>query len=43
MRILLVEDDTLLGKGVSAGLVQAGWAVDWTLDGIDAETAQYLL
>tara|TARA_R110002020_G_scaffold5841_2_gene23952 strand:- start:10317 stop:10982 length:666 start_codon:yes stop_codon:yes gene_type:complete len=39
MRILLVEDDTLLGKGVSAGLVQAGWAVDWTLDGIDAETA----
>ncbi|WP_347309678.1 response regulator [Defluviimonas sp. SAOS-178_SWC] len=39
MRILLVEDDTLLGRGVSAGLVQAGWAVDWVTDGLDAETA----
>ncbi len=39
MRILLVEDDTLLGKGVSAGLAQAGWAVDWVVDGLDAETA----
>ncbi len=39
MRILLVEDDTLLGKGVSAGLVQAGWAVDWVVDGLDAEAA----
>lgn len=39
MRILLVEDDTLLGKGVSAGLGQAGWAVDWVVDGVDAEAA----
>lgn len=39
MRILLVEDDALLGKGVAAGLAQAGWAVDWVVDGLDAETA----
>ncbi len=39
MRILLVEDDTLLGKGVSAGLVQVGWAVDWVVDGFDGAAA----
>lgn len=39
MRILLVEDDTLLGQGVSAGLAQAGWAVDWVADGLDADAA----
>ncbi|MCW9046177.1 MAG: response regulator [Alphaproteobacteria bacterium] len=39
MRILLVEDDPLLGKGISAGLSQAGFAVDWATDGDDAETA----
>ena len=39
MRILLVEDDGLLGKGVAAGLAQAGWAVDWVVDGLDAEAA----
>jgi DNA-binding response OmpR family regulator len=39
MRILLVEDDPLLGDGVSAGLSQAGFAVDWATDGDDAEAA----
>ena len=29
MRILLVEDDGLLGDGVQAGLRQAGFGVDW--------------
>lgn len=29
MRILLVEDDRLLGDGISAGLRQDGYAVDW--------------
>jgi two-component system OmpR family response regulator/two-component system response regulator QseB len=33
MRILLVEDDKLLGDGIQAGLVQAGFAVDWVRDG----------
>jgi DNA-binding response OmpR family regulator len=29
MRILLVEDDVNLGDGVQAGLIQAGFGVDW--------------
>lgn len=33
MRILLVEDDALLGDGIRAGLKQAGFAVDWVTDG----------
>jgi len=33
MRILLVEDDRLLGDGVKAGLSGAGFAVDWVRDG----------
>ncbi len=39
MRILLVEDDKLLGDGVQAGLAQAGFNVDWVRDGIAAELA----
>jgi len=39
MRILLVEDDALLGDALHAGLRQAGHAVDWVRDGISAETA----
>ncbi|MFZ2490854.1 MAG: response regulator [Thermoanaerobaculia bacterium] len=33
MRLLLIEDDELLGDGVRAGLVQRGHAVDWATDG----------
>ncbi|WP_374243185.1 response regulator [Zoogloea sp.] len=33
MRLLLVEDDRLLGDGVKAGLAAAGFAVDWVRDG----------
>lgn len=33
MRLLLVEDDSLLGDGISAGLRQEGYAVDWVRDG----------
>jgi two-component system, OmpR family, response regulator len=39
MRILLVEDDTLLGDGIRAGLAQADFAVDWVQDGVLGETA----
>jgi two-component system OmpR family response regulator/two-component system response regulator QseB len=39
MRILLVEDDLLLGDGIRAGLAQAGFAVDWAKDGREAELA----
>ena len=37
MRILLAEDDELLGAGLRAGLVQQGFEVDWVRDGAVAE------
>ena len=37
MRILLAEDDELLGAGLRAGLVQQGFEVDWVRDGVIAE------
>jgi len=39
MRILLVEDDRLLGDGLKAGLTQSGYAVDWLRDGEAAVAA----
>jgi len=37
MRILLAEDDPLLGDGLQAGLRQLGFQVDWVRDGEAAE------
>lgn len=37
MRILLAEDDPLLGDGLRAGLRQLGFEVDWVRDGDAAE------
>lgn len=37
MRILLAEDDELLGSGIRAGLSQHGFSVDWVRDGVAAE------
>lgn len=37
MRVLLVEDDPLIGSGLEQGLKQEGFAVDWVKDG-DAAT-----
>jgi two-component system OmpR family response regulator/two-component system response regulator QseB len=39
MRILVVEDDALLGDALQAGLRQAGYAVDWMQDGVAADHA----
>jgi DNA-binding response OmpR family regulator len=39
MRVLLVEDDDLIGYGVEAGLRQAGFTVDWARDGHKAGLA----
>ncbi len=36
MRILVVEDDPLLGDALQAGLKQAGQATDWVRDGVAA-------
>jgi two-component system OmpR family response regulator/two-component system response regulator QseB len=37
MRVLLAEDDPLLGDGLRAGLRQLGFQVDWVRDGEAAE------
>lgn len=39
MKILLVEDDPTLGEAVMLALRQAGFAVDWSRDGVQADTA----
>jgi two-component system OmpR family response regulator/two-component system response regulator QseB len=37
MRVLLAEDDAILGDGLRAGLRQLGFQVDWVRDGHAAE------
>jgi DNA-binding response OmpR family regulator len=39
MRLLLVEDDAMIGESVVAGLRHAGHTVDWVRDGRAAEAA----
>lgn len=39
MRVLVVEDDELLGDGVCVGLKQYGYTVDWVKDGMAAQHA----
>jgi DNA-binding response OmpR family regulator len=39
MRILVVEDDTMIGKALSQALRDDGYAVDWVRDGADAANA----
>ena len=39
MRLLLVEDDPMIGAGVQSGLRQEGNTVDWVRDGKAAELA----
>jgi len=39
MRVLVVEDNVLLGDGIQAGLKQHGFSADWVQDGIAAGLA----
>lgn len=39
MRLLLVEDDEILGDGLQVGLRQAGYTVEWLRDGQAADNA----
>ncbi|AIA25254.1 quorum sensing response regulator transcription factor QseB [Kosakonia sacchari] len=41
MRILLVEDDTLIGDGLKAGLGKKGFSVDWFTDGKQGKAALF--
>ncbi|BCG10819.1 MULTISPECIES: quorum sensing response regulator transcription factor QseB [Buttiauxella] len=39
MRILLIEDDKLIGDGLKAGLTKMGFSVDWFTDGLQGQSA----
>ena len=39
MRVLLVEDDPMIGQGLSKALGAEGMSVDWVRDGADASAA----
>ena len=39
MRILLVEDDELIGDGIKVALTRQGFSVDWCENGEDGESA----
>jgi len=39
MRVLIVEDDPMIGRAVLSGLRGSGYATDWVRDGVEAELA----
>jgi two-component system response regulator QseB len=39
MRLLLIEDDEMIGQAVRSGLREEGFSVDWIKDGASAERA----
>ena len=39
MRILLIEDDAMIGRSLSAALGREGMSVDWVRDGVDGAEA----
>lgn len=39
MRVLLIEDDLMIGQGLCDGLRSEGMSVDWVRDGADARAA----
>ena len=41
MRILLIEDDDIIGDGIKLGLNKHGFSVDWFLNGIEGRDALF--
>lgn len=41
MRILLIEDDRLIGDGLKVGLSQLGFTIDWFADGKQGQVALF--
>src|ERR1700710_1021208 len=39
MRVLLVEDDEMIGRSLREALSAGGWSVDWVKDGLLAQSA----
>ena len=43
MRVLLVEDDPMIGESVQQGLRQDGFVVDWVQDGEKSDRSHVVL
>lgn len=41
MRVLLIEDDKLIGDGIKTGLTRMGLTLDWFSDGVQGREALY--
>ena len=41
MRVLLVEDDEMIGQSLHRALEVNGWSVDWVKDGLLAKIGQF--
>ena len=41
MRVLLIEDDQLIGDGLKVGLTKLGFSVDWFTNGEDGQEALF--
>jgi len=41
VRILLIEDDTLIGDGIKAGLSKKGFSIDWFTEGKQGQAALF--
>ena len=41
MRILLIEDDKLIGDGIKTGLGKMGFTIDWFTEGKEGKIALY--
>ena len=41
MRILVVEDDKLIGDGIKVGLTKMGFSIDWFTRGEEGKAALY--
>ena len=43
MKILLIEDDNLIGDGIVAGFKKLGFSIDWFEDGLDGKDALMMI
>ena len=43
MKILLIEDDYLIGDGIVAGFKKLGFSIDWFEDGLDGKDALMMI
>ncbi len=43
MKILLIEDDNLIGDGIVSAFKKFGFSIDWFEDGLDGQEAIFMI